>query len=61
MARNCEPEIREHVAMRMRKRAEGQKGQTGVKATTGSKQTNGRRATPPHYSNIQNVGFSLPK
>ena len=47
MARNCEPEIREHVAMRARRRAEIQKREGTPVA----------RATSPHYTNIQNVRF----
>ena len=51
MARNCEPEIREHVAMRARRRAEIQKREGTPVA----------RATSPHYTNIQNVHFPLSK
>ena len=43
MARNCEPEIREHVAMRMR-RAEIWKGE----AEAVGNPTHVARAAPPH-------------
>ena len=48
MARNCEPEIREHVTMRMRRRAEIQKR----KAEASGSSSHVARA---HYPNIQNV------
>lgn len=54
MARNCEREIGEHLAMRMRKRAENMKRE--AKAAGRSLIP---RATTPHYTTIQNVGFSL--
>ena len=55
MARNCESEIREHVAMRMRRRAEIQKRE----AEAIGNPTRVARAAPPHYTNIQNVRFPL--
>ena len=52
MAKNCEPQIREHVAMRMRRRADIQKREA---------EDAGRPAPPsskhPYYTNIQNVRF----
>ena len=50
MARDCEPEIREHMAMRMRRRAEIMKRE--AEAAGGSVHV--ARATP-HYPNMQNV------
>jgi len=55
MARNCEPEIRDHLAMRMRKRAENMKRE----AKAAGRSLNVARATTPHYTTIQNVRFSL--
>jgi len=56
MTRDCEPEIREHVAMRMRRRAEIQKREA---------EAAGRpfhpRSRHPYYTNIQNVRFTHPK
>jgi len=54
-AKNCEPEIRDHVAMRMRKRAENMKRE----AKAAGRSLNIARATSPHYTTIQNVRFSL--
>ena len=44
MAKGCEPEIREHVAMRVRKRAEIQKRE----AKPAGRPTPVARAIPPH-------------
>ena len=44
MVRDCEPEIREHVAMRVRKRAEIQKRET----KPAGRPTPVARAIPPH-------------
>lgn len=57
MARNCEQEIREHVAMRMRRRAEIQKRE----AEDCNNSTSASPAEPPHFTNIQNVRFPLSK
>lgn len=55
MARNCEPEIREHVAMRIRRRAENRNREMEA----AGRPTPVARAIPPHYTNIQNVRFQL--
>lgn len=54
MAWNCEPEVREHVTIRMRRRAEIQ----NCKAEAGHP-TPVARAIPPHYAKIQNMRFQL--
>jgi hypothetical protein len=50
-ARNCEPELREHLAIRMRRRAAIQKRQ----ADAAGRSFNFARASSPHYTSIQNV------
>ena len=55
MARNCEPEIRDHLAKRMRRRAEIRKRE----ARAAGPPTPVARATSPHFTNIQNVRFLL--
>lgn len=57
MARSCEPEIREHVTMRMKRRAENQKREMEA----AGRPTPVARAIPPHYTSIQNVRFQLPE
>ena len=57
MARNCEPEIKEHVAMRMRKRAEIRKRE----ANDAGHPTPVASANLPYYNHIQNVRFPLSK
>jgi hypothetical protein len=53
MARNCEPQIRDHVAMRMRRRAEIQKRE----AEATDKRAH-HLAKHPYYTTIQNVRFT---
>jgi len=53
MARNCEPEIKAHVAMRKRRRAEIQKREAGAAGGF----THIARA---HYDSIQNVRLPPP-
>ena len=55
MTRDCEPEIRDHVVMRMRRRAEIQKREAMAAG----------RPIPapsrhPYYTDIQNVRFAYP-
>ncbi|KAF9793388.1 Intradiol ring-cleavage dioxygenase [Thelephora terrestris] len=51
MARDCEQEIREHLAMRMRRRAEIQKRHSDATGVL----NNAVRASSPHYTTIQNT------
>lgn len=51
MARDCEPELREHLAFRMRRRAEVQKRE----ADAAGRPFNVARASSPHFTSIQNV------
>lgn len=57
MTRNCQPEIRDYVAMRMRKRAEIQKRE----AKAAGNPSPDPPAKPPHFTSIQNVRFPLSK
>ena len=57
MARGCELEIREHVAMRMRRRAEVQKRE----AEDAGSPTSTSPAELPHFTDIQNVRSPLSK
>lgn len=54
MAGNCEPEMREYMAMRMRRRAEIRKREAEAAGIS----THVARA---HYPDIQNVRFSMSK
>jgi len=51
MARNCEPEIRDHMVMRMRRRAEILERE----AEAAGSSIHFARATTPYYPKIQNV------
>ena len=54
MARNCEPEMREHLAMRMKRRGEIMKRE----AKAAGRSLHVARASP-HYTTIQNVCLPL--